>query len=200
MSDEHSEIIDRNETVDPEVHDESADELLKAKIEALLFATIDTLSIKQLMRLSGEESQKKVREVLTWLQAEYAQQNRGIQILEVAGGYQMATKPEHADMVEQLAKRQKRQSLSPAAFETLAIIAYKQPLIRAEIESIRGVDSGGVIRTLVDMGLVTVVGRKEVIGRPPLYGTSKEFLKMFGLKSLSDLSSIQDLKEMFEQK
>ena len=169
-------------------------------IECLLFATNEPISVKRFTNILPGVPASVVRRLLLELQVDYDHQGRGVQIMEVAGGYQMATRREYAPFVLKLNRHRKRSSLSTSALETLAIIAYKQPIIRAEIEAIRGVDSSGIIRSLVELGLVKVVGKKEVVGHPPLYGTTDEFLKVFGLKRLSDLPSIKELREQFANK
>ncbi len=169
-------------------------------IECLLFATNEPISVKRFTNILPGVPASVVRRLLLELQVEYDHQGHGMQIIEVAGGYQMATRREYAPFVLKLNRHRKRSSLSTSTLETLAIVAYKQPIIRAEIEAIRGVDSSGVIRSLVELGLVKVVGKKEVVGHPPLYGTTAEFLKVFGLKRLSDLPSIKELREQFENK
>jgi segregation and condensation protein B len=120
--------------------------------------------------------------------------------MEVAGGYQLATRVGVADWVLALHKHRRKNPLSPAVMETLAIVAYKQPLVKAEIEAIRGVDCGGVLRSLQDAGLVEVVGQKETVGRPSLYGTSENFLKTFGLRNLEELPSLSDLQKILTAK
>ncbi|MCX7001323.1 MAG: SMC-Scp complex subunit ScpB [Candidatus Sumerlaeota bacterium] len=169
-------------------------------LECLLFASTEPLSIKQLGRIIPSADAKTLRRVILDLQVEYDQQGRGLQIIEVAGGYQMATHRRFASYILQLNRNKKRSPLSTPALETLAIIAYKQPIIRAEIEAIRGVDSSGVIHSLVELNLVKIVGTKETPGRPPMYGTTEEFLKVFGLKRLSDLPSIRELREQYEKR
>lgn len=170
----------------------------KSVLEALLFTTTDPLSIKKISSIMNDLPAKTIRALILDLQLEYDNQGRGIQVVEIAGGYQMATRQFAADWVYALHKNKKRSPLSPATLETLAIIAYKQPITRAEIESVRGVDSGGILRNLSDQNMIKVVGKKDVIGRPPQYGTTEVFLKVFGLKRLSDLPSISELKEMFK--
>ena len=169
-------------------------------LECLLFASTEPLSIKQLGRIIPSADAKTLRRAILDLQVEYDQQGRGLQIIEVAGGYQMATRRRFASYILQLNRNKKRSPLSTPALETLAIIAYKQPIIRAEIEAIRGVDSSGVIHSLVELNLVKIVGTKETPGRPPMYGTTEEFLKVFGLKRLSDLPSIRELREQYEKR
>jgi len=165
----------------------------RAVLEALLFSATSPLSEKRLCNLMNGIDVASLREGIEHLRADYDADGRGITIMEVAGGYQLATRQEYAEWVFRLHKHRKRSALTPAVLETLAIVAYKQPIVRADIEAIRGVDCGGILRQLQDAGLVEVVGRKEVAGRPPLYGTSDLFLKSFGLKRLSDLPAIEEL-------
>lgn len=171
---------------------------LHAAIEALLFTSPDPLSANKLARALGDIAPKQVREALTQLAAEYEEQGRGFCIVEVAGGYQMATQERFSEYILRLGTKKKQSALSGAMLETLAIIAYRQPVIRAVVESIRGVESSGVVRNLLDLGLIEVVGRKEVIGRPQMYGTTEKFLRSFGLRNLKDLPSIRGLREKLE--
>lgn len=171
----------------------------KAVLESLLFSATSPLSEKRLCNLMNGIGVEALRETINLLRLDYAGAGRGITIMEVAGGYQLATRQEFADWVFRLHKHRKRSALTPAVIETLAIVAYKQPIVRADIEAIRGVDCGGILRQLQDSGLVDVVGRKEVAGRPPLYGTSDLFLKSFGLKRLSDLPAIEELHSILAQ-
>lgn len=172
---------------------------LRAAIEALLFTSPEPLTIRKLAQALGDLDQKTVRGALEELAAAYDAERRGFQIVEVAGGFQMATRERFAEFVLRLGTKKKPPSLSGATLETLAIIAYRQPVIRAEVESIRGVESSGTIRNLLDLGLIEVVGRKEVLGRPPLYGTTEKFLRTFGLRKLSELPSIRGLKERLNE-
>jgi segregation and condensation protein B len=171
---------------------------LRSAIEAILFASPEPLPLKRLVQ-ALEADQKSVRQALHDLTFEYDEQRRGFQIIEVAGGFQMATRERYADYILRLGTKKKPPSLSGATLETLAIIAYRQPVIRAEIESIRGVESSGTIRNLLDLGLIEIVGRKEVIGRPPLYGTTEKFLRSFGLRKIDELPSIRGLRERFAE-
>lgn len=170
---------------------------LGAAIEALLFASPDPLTPRALAKALGEVEIKTVRHAVKELIESYDAGGRGIEIREVAGGYQMSTRERHAEYILNLTSRKRSQALSAATLETLAIVAYRQPIIRAEVESIRGVESSGLVRNLFDLELIEVVGRKEVIGRPQMYGTTPKFLKAFGLRSLRDLPSIQGLRERF---
>lgn len=167
----------------------------KAILEALLFTTNDPLSVKKLSQLLNGIDENIIRQLLLTLQIEYDNEGRGIMIQEIAGGYIMATRRVHSPWLAHLHKhRQQRNPLTPAALETLAIIAYKQPITRADIDTIRGVESSAIIRTLLDLQLIEVVGKKDVIGKPQIYGTTKQFLQCFGLKSLSNLPGITELK------
>jgi segregation and condensation protein B len=170
----------------------------KAILESLLFAATEPLPVPKLSSLLNDLDTKTLRGLLLELQIEYDRAPRGIRIVELAGGYQMATRPEFAEWVKRLHRSRKPHSLSPASLETIAIIAYKQPITRAEVDAIRGVDSSAIIRGLAEAGLIEVVGQKQVIGRPSLYGTTKLFLKAFGLKRLADLPSIEELKKAYK--
>lgn len=159
----------------------------KSIIEAILFVTGDEgVEVGQLAEVL-ETDTKQVQALLEQMQREYREQRRGMQMIELAGSYQLTTLPEHAVYFQKLAYTPSRGTLSQAALETLAIIAYKQPLTRVEIEEIRGVKSDRAIQTLVAKQLIEAVGRAEAVGRPILYGTTKSFLDYFGLSSLSDL-------------
>ena len=164
----------------------------KAVLEALIFASSEPVTVKE-MSIIIELNEETVRALLAELTQEYKDQRRGIQILEVAGGYQMVTKPELAVYLEKLRKVPRQVPLSQAALETLAIIAYKQPITRAEIETIRGVRVDSSLSTLLEKGLIEETGRKEGPGRPILYGTTRKFLKYFGLNSLDELPIVEDL-------
>jgi segregation and condensation protein B len=161
---------------------------IKAAIEALLFVSGERMSEEELMGILGLD-QSDVQEIMQALIADYRQSPRGIQILTLDGGYIMGTKPEYAQIVGKLLKPAGRR-LSPAALETLAIIAYRQPLSKAEIEQIRGVKTDRVITTLMEKGIIKELGKKEVPGRPSLFGTTHEFLKIFGLASLAELPDL----------
>lgn len=162
---------------------------IKKNLEALLFSSPEPLSPKKLGDILGI-SPKDVKKLVDELNREYKESDRSFTIKEVAQGFIMLTLPEYGDLIEKL--RGKRGKLSRSALLTLAIIAYKQPITKAEIDEIRGVDSGWVIRNLLDMGLIKVVGRKETVGRPSLYATTDDFLKAFNLRSLKDLPPLED--------
>lgn len=161
---------------------------IKAAIEALLFVSGERMGEDELMEIL-EINQSDLQGIMRELIAEYHQSPRGIQILAIDGGYIMGTKPEYAMVVGKLLKPAARR-LSPAALETLAIIAYRQPLSKAEIEQIRGVKTDRVITTLMEKGIIKEMGKKNTPGRPSLYGTTHEFLKIFGLSSLDELPDL----------
>jgi segregation and condensation protein B len=172
---------------------------LKSAIEALLFATTEPLSVARLAKILDMPQHHEVRAALLELMRDYDNAPHGIQVVEVAGGFQMATRPQYAAFIYRLKPSRRRNPLSQATLETLAIIAYKQPITRAEIEAIRGVDSTASIHTLLELGLIEVGGKREVPGRPQLFVTTQEFLKTFGLRSLADLPSIHELRRMYAQ-
>ena len=178
---------------------------LKPKLEAIIYAAESPVTLEQIVQLVKEstpaendaELKSQVRATLEELVAEYASARHGIEIRQVAGGYRMATKPKQHDVVRGFAKSLKPPiRLSLPALETLAVIAYKQPVTVPEISEIRGVDSSGVIGTLLDRKLITTAGRKAVIGRPILYKTTKEFLLRFGLKDVSELPSMEEFEKL----
>jgi len=184
---------------------------LKAQLEAIIYAAESPVTLDQLIELvkdsvasegaaDGTEVKSRVRLALEELVADYYAPDHGIEIRQVAGGYRMSTKPEQHDVVRAFAKSLKPPiRLSLPALETLAVIAYKQPATVPEISEIRGVDSSGVIATLLDRRLITTAGRKAVIGRPILYKTTKEFLLRFGLKDISDLPSMEEFEKLVAQ-
>jgi segregation and condensation protein B len=181
---------------------------LKAQLEAIIYAAETPITLEQMLRLVKEsvvadgatdesEVKSRVRAALEELVADYGGPDHGIEIRQVAGGYRMSTKPEQHEMVHSFAKSLKPPvRLSLPALETLAVIAYKQPATVPEINEIRGVDSGGVIATLLDRKLITTAGRKQVIGRPILYKTTKEFLMRFGLKDVNELPSMEEFEKL----
>ena len=167
---------------------------LKPVIEALIFASPDPLTPKMLFKLLESEPKEDVEAALEALKRDYDRPG-GLQLVEVAGGYQIVTKPELHEWVRRLFLERTTQRLSVQALETLAVIAYKQPLTALEVSEIRGVDTHGVLGTLLERHLIKIVGRKNVVGRPFLYGTTKEFMIRFGLNDLSDLPKIEDMAE-----
>jgi segregation and condensation protein B len=167
---------------------------LKAIVEALVFASPEPVTPKMLFRMLATEPKEEVTAAVMALKADY--ENRpGLQWVEVAGGYQITTRPELHEWVRRLFHEQSTQKLSVQALETLAVIAYKQPITALEIGDIRGVNTTGVLSTLLERHLIKIVGRKNIVGRPFLYATTKEFLIRFGLKDLLDLPKIEDMAE-----
>jgi segregation and condensation protein B len=181
---------------------------LKAKLEAIIYAAETPITFDHIFQLVKEsvisdgtpdesEAKSVVRATLENLVADYSAADHGVEIRQVAGGYRMSTKPEHHDVVRMFAKSLKPPiRLSLPALETLAVIAYKQPVTVPEISEIRGVDSSGVIGTLLDRKLITTAGRKAVVGRPILYRSTKEFLLRFGLKDVSELPSMEEFEKL----
>lgn len=167
---------------------------LKATLEALVFVSDVPVKAEKLAELLEQEP-ATVKSALDALVEEYRQLARGVQLIAVAGGYQFRTAPACVDWVRKL-NRNKPFRFSRAALESLAIIAYRQPVTRGEVEYLRGVDSGGVIKTLLDKRLIRILGKKEVAGRPLIYGTTKEFLEVFSLHSLSDLPTLKEFSEL----
>jgi segregation and condensation protein B len=163
-------------------------------VEAVLFASDESLTDSRLAKIV-ETSVKQIRKSIKNLNDKYQANNNAFRIEQIAGGYQMLTLGTYNYWLKKLLRARSDSKLSPAALETLAIIAYKQPVIRADIEAIRGVAAGEVIRTLCYKGLVKIVGRAEILGRPMLYGTTKKFLEVFGLNTLKDLPKIEELKQ-----
>jgi segregation and condensation protein B len=167
---------------------------LKSIIEGLLFlAGEEGITMKQFVEVT-EQRKELIADVIEEMRANFKQEGRGLQILQIAGSYQLATLPEHAPYFERFAYSPSRSSLSQAALEVLSIVAYRQPITRVEIEEIRGVKSERAIHTLANRDLITEVGRAEAIGRPILYGTTKLFLDYFGMDSLNDLPELSQIE------
>jgi segregation and condensation protein B len=172
---------------------------LKSAVEAMLFASEKPLVIDQLRKALNNLEGNEIRKILEELRTEYEQSNRGLRIVEVAGGFQMITAPDFAPFLKKLFKSRNTERLSKPALETLAIIAYKQPLTRVEIETLRNVNVDGVIKSLVDKNLIRITGRKKVAGRPFVYGTTRQFLEYFGLKSLDELPKMEEFSALVEK-
>jgi segregation and condensation protein B len=169
---------------------------LKTILEAILFTSDEPVSAERLAEAAGDAvTPAAVREALTQLRDEYAAAGRAFAVDEIAGGFQMMTRPEFAKYLRKLLQARREARFTQAALETLSIVAYKQPVTRAEVEDIRGVASGDMIRTLIEKGLVRIAGRSEHLGRPLLYGTTKKFLQVFGLSSIKDLPSDKQLAQ-----
>ena len=169
---------------------------LRPIVEALLFVATEPLSPDRLRDLLDGVERSRLSAAIDDLREAYRRGNHGLTIVEVGGGYEMVTVAEAAPWIRKMAATKSAPRLSKPALETLAIVAYKQPLTRPEIEAIRGVDVAGVVKTLMDRRLVKIVGRKDVVGRPMMFGTTKEFLQAFGLKDLSDLPTLRDFAEI----
>jgi len=168
----------------------------KRIIEAVLFGSNRPLSIEWLSK-TLEIKNKTIKEIIAKLKEEYDKEERSFQIVEVAQGFQICTLPIYADWLKKITKRGKEERLSPAALESLSIIAYRQPVSRADIEIIRGVEVGGILRLLLEKELIKIAGRKQTLGRPLLYRTTTYFLQYFGLRSLRELPQlkVKDQKE-----
>jgi len=167
---------------------------IKAILEALIFASPEPLTRKAMLKLLDSEPAEDVRAALAELKVDYERPG-GLQLVEVAGGYQIVTRPELHDWVRRLFQERSTQKLTAQSLETLAVVAYRQPITAVEIAEIRGVNTAGVLNTLLERHLIKIVGRKQVVGRPFLYATTKEFLIRFGLNDLSDLPKIEDLAD-----
>jgi segregation and condensation protein B len=192
----------------PETPDEGAEEMaleeapvlppeeIRATLEALIFAAPQPITPRQINQVLGGVPQPAWKAAIAELEVEYAKTGRGLQLVEVAGGYQITTRPEYNDWLRALLDPKATTRLSIQALETLAVIAYKQPVTQPEVIELRGVKSGGVLKTLLEKRLIRIVGRKEVVGRPMLYGTTRHFLLHFGLKDLAELPRIEEFAEV----
>lgn len=164
----------------------------KALLEALLFLSGEPVILSSLKTVSGLD-EAEIKKLMGEISADYRDRDGGILIAEIATGYQMITNPQYAAWIRKFDNSTVSNKLSAAALETLAIIAYKQPLIKAEVEQIRGANSDGVVKNLLDRRLIKIVGKKEAPGKPMLYGTTKEFLQYFGLKDITELPTLKEL-------
>jgi segregation and condensation protein B len=187
--------IEQDEEYQAQVRTIATEEVLLSRLESLIFAYPEPISVRRLARVLCLDG-KRVRELVQKLTASY--EGRGILLSEVSGGFQFHTNPENAPIVRAAIKI-KPMRMSRPALETLAIVAYRQPITRVDIEEIRRVDSGGTLKFLFEKGLVRVLGRKEEPGRPMIYGTTAEFLALFGLKSLADLPSLHEFTELWDE-
>ena len=180
-----------------EVDNPIPDRNLQAAVEAIVYVADEPVTVEQIAATLSGASHDAVRQEVWALQEKYRADEHGIEIREIAGGYKMFTKPEHHETIRRFVKQLTPPlKLSMAALETLATVAYRQPVTLPEIQQIRGVDATAAIKTLLDRKLVTTAGRKNVIGRPILYRTTKDFLKQFGLSGLDELPSIQEFEEL----
>lgn len=170
-------------------------ERLLGIIESILFASPQPVSFERLCALLHEYDRTEIREALAVVRNRYRDPDRGFCLEEVAGGWQFRSNPRYSEYVRRLVPP-KRGKLGRSSLETLAIIAYRQPVTRAEIEYLRGVDSGGVLKSLLDKRLVKILGKKDVPGKPLIYGTTKEFLTLFGLRDLASLPTLREIREL----
>ena len=170
---------------------------LKSIVESLIFVQDQPLTLDRLATLLEEFERGEIRGALDQLVAEYNEGERGIQLAQVGGGYQFRSRPENADYIRRLTKA-KGVKFSQSALETLAIVAYRQPITRGEIEYLRGVDSGGVLKSLLDRKLVRMLGKKDIPGKPIIYGTTREFMEVFNLKDLAGLPPLKEIQELIE--
>lgn len=172
----------------------------KPIIESLLFTQDKPLTVEKIEEVIPELEGGEIRTIIAELMQEYRAEHRGIQVVEIANGFQMCTKKQYEQYIQKLLTRSKSKKMSKSALETLSIIAYKQPITRVEVEALRGVECGGVIRSLLEARLVKIGGRKNVPGRPILYKTTEDFLTYFGLKDLSELPPLHEVNQVMEQK
>jgi len=171
-----------------------SEQKLKSILEAILFAASEPISMEQFQDALPEVGKRAIRKALTALQDEYQEMDRSFHLVEIANGYQICSRPEYSEWIQKFYTRQVRVTLSPSALETLAIVAYKQPITRADVAAIRGVNSDSVLNSLVEKRLVRITGRKE--GRALLFSTTDDFLQQFGLKDASDLPSLDEIDEL----
>jgi segregation and condensation protein B len=171
---------------------------LTSIVESLLFISDSPLTIDRLCAILEEHERSAIRAALDFLLEEYSSNVRGISLTKVAGGYQFRSRPENADYIRRLV-RGKTFRFSRSALETLAMIAYRQPITRTEVEYLRGVDSGGVLKTLLEKKMVRILGKKDIPGKPLIYGTTREFLELFNLPDLASLPTLKDIHELADQ-
>jgi segregation and condensation protein B len=172
---------------------------IKPALEALLLASDKPVPLPQIAKVLDGMERMAVHQTLEELAAEYTEQGRGFQLTEIAEGWQLATRPQYANVIRKMNRSKVANRLTRPALETLAIMAYRQPITKAEVEGIRGVNSDGVINSLLERRMIRTVGRKDVVGRPLLYGTTREFLQAFGLKDLVELPKLTELKDLLRQ-
>jgi len=185
----------RAATLRPMSKAELTDEQFAATVEAMLIASDSALSALKIAAIAEVGTARTVQKAIGTLNARYEQMGAAFRIEEIAGGYQILTLPRYRDVLTRMLQARKETHLTQAAMETLAVVAYRQPVIRADVEAIRGVACGEVLRGLLDKQLIKVVGRAQVLGRPMLYGTTRRFLALFGLGSLEDLPNVQELRK-----
>ena len=190
---EHSITMDATDTLAPDLDE------VKSILEAILFAASEPISLEQFSQLFDDVSLRQIRQQLMRLQDEYQETNRSFQLIEIANGFQICTNRAYHQWIEKFYTRQIRVKLSPSALEALAIVAYKQPVTRSEVEEIRGVNSDSVLSSLIEKRMLRIAGRKPGPGRSLLLATTDEFLEQFGLKDLSTLPSMEEIEEILNQ-
>ncbi len=190
---EHSITMNEANTLAP-----NPDEI-KSILEAILFAASEPISLEQFSQLFDDVSTRQIRQQLMLLRDEYQEMNRSFQLIEIANGFQICTHAAYHQWIEKFYTRQARVKLSPSALEALAIVAYKQPVTRSEVEEIRGVNSDSVLNSLIEKRMVRIAGRKPGQGRSLLFATTDEFLEQFGLKDLSALPSLEEIEQLLNQ-
>ena len=190
---EHSITMDATDTLAPDLDE------VKSILEAILFAASEPISLEQFSQLFDDVSVRQIRQQLMLLQDEYQETSRSFQLIEIANGFQICTDRAYHQWIEKFYTRQIRVKLSPSALEALAIVAYKQPVTRSEVEEIRGVNSDSVLSSLIEKRMVRIAGRKPGPGRSLLLATTDEFLEQFGLKDLSTLPSMEEIEEILNQ-
>ena len=190
---EHLTTVDATDTLAPDLDE------IKSILEAILFAADEPISLEQLSQLFDNVSTRQIRQELMRLQDEYQVTNRSFQLIEIANGFQICTDAAYHQWIEKFYTRQIRVKLSPSALEALAIVAYKQPVTRSEVEEIRGVNSDSVLNSLIEKRMVRIAGRKPGPGRSLLLATTDEFLEQFGLKDLAALPSLEEIEEILNQ-
>lgn len=173
---------------------------LKGAVESIIFISEGPITLSEIQNILEGLDLETIKAIAEELKNEYEQRNSGIKITEVAGGYQMVTSPNYAQFIKKFYKIKHSEKLTMPSLETLSIIAYKQPVTKIEMESIRGVNIDGVIKNLLEKGLIRIVGRKEVVGRPFVYGTTKSFLEYFGLNSLEELPEIEEFVQNLSER
>ena len=191
MDSENVMAVNPIEEVDP-----MSEEKLKSILEAILFAASEPISLEQFQGTLPDLDKRAIRKGLAELREDYQEMDRSFHLVEIANGYQICTRPEYSEWIQKFYTRQVRVTLSPSALETLAIVAYKQPVTRADVAAIRGVNSDSVLNSLLEKGLVRIAGRKA--GRSLLFSTTDEFLQQFGLKDASELPSLDEIDELLD--
>ncbi len=175
------------------------DDRAKGIIEALLFICERPVPLERIKEVFEDKEISQIKQTILELRDEYEERNRGLRIVEVAGGWQLVTNPEYSEILKRFYQKIESERLGSASLETLAIIAYKQPVTRLDIESIRGVDVQGILKNLLEKGLITISGRKDTLGRPFVYRITRRFLEHFGLKSLEDLPKLEEFKDLTKE-